>query len=326
MKRIKSEDDLMIWYESAAYFKLNSFLDKLFKSIEGKKLSEIPENPIGKRVVLLESLLVKVDAAVDEIEPIPIEMGKSQRYGNKSFKILIERIKEIISNSLIGNEQFLKELFIVSFGDSTRIDYGTGHELSFIIFVSCYTFFFFEDDDKFTESDYAWLAGKLIGQQYFELVRKIQQKYSLEPAGSHGVWGLDDHQFLPFLLGSSQLIGRESETCCCLQFQEPLKSSSSSSCLSPENMIKPQFFSNQSIRNEYLYPVALYHIHKLKTRLNPSLQFYHHSPLLYDISGIPTWQRIHEGLRRMYTKEVLSKFPVVQHILFDEKLFKFAHE
>jgi len=142
----------------------------------------------------------------------------------------------------------------------------------------------------FKKEDDSALVMKLF-LRYLLLMRKLQKVYMLEPAGSHGVWGLDDFQFLPFLWGASQLIGHKN--------------------------IKPRTIHNDQIVNtyseEYLYLGGIKFIKEMKKG-----PFGEHSPLLNDISGVPhqLWEKVNNGLIKMYTVEVLQKFPVIQHFLF----------
>jgi len=111
----------------------------------------------------------------------------------------------------------------------------------------------------------------------------------LEPAGSHGVWGLDDYQFLPFLWGSSQLINHP-------QF--------------PPNSVLNDTIVNKHL-DQFWYFAGINYIKE--TKKGP---FFEHSPTLYDITRINNWEKINQGLIKMYRAEVLKKFPVIQHFLF----------
>ena len=44
--------------------------------------------------------------------------------------------------------------------------------------------------------------------------------------------------------------------------------------------------------------------------------FAEHSNQLWNVSGVPLWEKVYSGLVKMYRAEVLSKFPVIQHTFF----------
>jgi hypothetical protein len=86
-----------------------------------------------------------------------------------------------------------------SFGNERRIDYGTGHETNLAIFFLCLFKL-----RVITERDLPALILKAF-PSYIKTMRALQSTYLLEPAGSHGVWGLDDYHCLIYVWGSFQV-------------------------------------------------------------------------------------------------------------------------
>lgn len=125
-------------------------------------------------------------------------------------------------------------------------------------------------------------------------MRQVQLLYKLEPAGSHGVWGLDDYHFLPFLFGASELVGQS-------DFPVP------GDILSEQSLLQH--------RDDYMYANCVQFIKEVK-----SGPFHEHSPILYDISGTPNWAKVALGMVKMYQAEVLFKFPVIKHTAFGSLL------
>ena len=191
-----------------------------------------------------------------------------------------------------------------AFGHPTRLDYGTGHESSFLLVIFCLCKLRCIGDGKTLPPSPHHLApvALAIFSQYLQVTRGLQRDYMLEPAGSHGVWGLDDYHCLPFYFGACQLQAEEDR--------------SGNGGEGDEDAIVPRSIHDNALLNrlgdKYMYLGCIQYIKELKS----SVPFFESSPMLDDISQLPSWGRVSRGLLRLYDGEVLTKLPVVQHFLF----------
>jgi serine/threonine-protein phosphatase 2A activator len=118
--------------------------------------------------------------------------------------------------------------------------------------------------------------------RYLGLMRKLIKVYNLEPAGSHGVWGLDDHFFLPFIFGSAQLSPPLSPS-----GSIPLQGSGRGSPKT-DDVAKKTVVDDWRERNMYFSAVGFV----FDVKRGP---FWEHSRMLYDISGVPGgWAKINK--------------------------------
>lgn len=283
-KQIQSSDDILRFHSSFSGQNFLGFVASLCQSVRGRKISD----PCHLSPTL-SAILAILDTLIDFIDSIP-PLQQSSRYGNYAYRSWHDRM-------LASSEEFMIRIgdaaaaatielapyFSDSFGNYSRIDYGTGHETNFMAWLYCLARL-----GVIREQDYQSVVCRVF-VKYLDLMRRLQLDYCLEPAGSHGVWGLDDYHFLPFVFGSAQLVGHK--------------------------YMKPKSIHNQDIldnfAHEYLYLSGIVFIKKMKKG-----PFAEHSPLLDDISGVAKWEKVNSGLLKMYRAEVLEKVPVMQHFLF----------
>ncbi|KAL2127985.1 hypothetical protein VTI74DRAFT_9875 [Chaetomium olivicolor] len=326
-KRINTGADLSHFLTSLAYRDIGIFILQLNRALcprrtsssssSGSRPQSFPLNAPRHDpdvVVKLWEMLQKVDAMIDEAPP---EKGP-RRFGNVSFRrwygILEERVEGLLREYLPGRmwEEWgeavmdeVKGYFMGGWGSAQRLDYGTGHELSFLAFLGCLWklgAFGGEEGKGDGEMERSVVLG--VFEPYLKVVRRLILTYTLEPAGSHGVWGLDDHSFLPYIFGSAQLTRPITDS-------EPMPlEGSAPGAPKPSDVTKPA--SVDMYRDSNMYFSAIGFINDVKKG-----PFWEHSPILFDVSGIKDgWGKINKGMIKMFNAEVLSKFPVVQHFPF----------
>eukprot|EP00605_Chrysophyceae_sp_TOSAG23-4_P002221 GSChrysophyteH1.ASY1.ANO1.2464.1 assembled CDS len=237
----------------------------------------------------------------DKIDDFPC-IQQPMRFGNKAFRQWHEYLvaetdvflSRLLPQELHGAIKELAPYIHTSFGNEIRIDYGTGHETGIMVFFLCLYKLHMIATVDFSQ---VILHGF---NEYVKTMRKLQITYLLEPAGSHGVWGLDDYHCLIFLFGAAQLCAQKDST----------GSSPSQPNVAPADIHDEDTL--EELSEEYMYLEGIQFIRKIKK----GAPFAETSPMLNDISHLGDWNRICAGLLRLYQAEVLSKFPVVQHLLF----------
>lgn len=150
-KRINESQDVSTFLTSKAYVDIMTFLLQLNRAMFPVKNPDasVQTWPLNTDAVefsapvrQLQQLLARLEEILEEAPP---DTGP-RRFGNASFRkwfqIVESRTEELLGEYLPevsavgGVTKELKAYFLGSWGSAQRLDYGTGHELSFLAFLA----------------------------------------------------------------------------------------------------------------------------------------------------------------------------------------------
>ena len=158
VKRINDGDDLSFFLTSTAYTDIMTFLLQLNQSMFPRSHDGVVTAWPSDSYVSLSSSVMRIRVLVQTLRSMlkeaPPHTGP-RRFGNIAFKkwyeLVENRIPELLDQAVpesvweyTSSQQARKDLkqelgayILGSFGSPQRLDYGTGHELSFLAFLGC---------------------------------------------------------------------------------------------------------------------------------------------------------------------------------------------
>lgn len=157
VKKINEGEDVQFFLTSKAYKDIVSWILMLNVAMFPRKTADgkIETFPTGMKAQNLSNMVTQLSSLVQDLEDLiqqnPPDTGP-RRFGNIAFRswyadveakmdeLLKKYIPQRLQKSSAGQVSPLVELrayLLGSWGSAQRLDYGTGHELSFLAFLAC---------------------------------------------------------------------------------------------------------------------------------------------------------------------------------------------
>ncbi|XP_017044227.1 serine/threonine-protein phosphatase 2A activator [Drosophila ficusphila] len=294
--RVQSSTDLEAWQASKAYFALITYLNDVSTLIQGVRSSDT--FPVSQNIRRLTAIFDKLDDMIQANPPAPAnpapKSSVSLEPGNKSYRRwahcmlrdIYQMVEKAVPPSKCRHVNELGAYLSGAFGSSTKIEYGTSHELSFLFFVCA----LFKAEILDREEDLA-ASALILFDRYLKFVRRLQVTYSVTSSNWHGGYSLDKFQFVPFIWGFAQLC-----------HEAPF---------SPRKMLDEQTI--EQYKREFLLIDCVAHM--ANTYIGT---FARHSSQLWSLAALSSWTKCHRGLMLMYMDDILLDIDNLNALRFGE--------